>query len=112
MELFAQEVAGQAAQQPSMLTSMLPLVVIIAIFYLIVIMPARKKQKQHQEKIGSLSGGERILTAGGIFGTVVRVMDDRLEIKVDKNTHLQVAKSAVSTILKPDGEELSSEKKD
>jgi len=111
MQLFAQEASGQAVQ-PSMLTSMLPLVVIIAIFYLIVIMPARKKQKQHQEKINTLSGGERIVTAGGIFGTVIRVMDDRLEIKVDKNTNLQVAKSAVSTILKADGEELSSGKKE
>ncbi len=111
MQLFAQE-AGRQAAQPSMLTSMLPLIVIIAIFYLIVIMPARKKQKQHQEKINTLNGGERIVTTGGIFGTVVRVMDDRLEIKVDKNTNLQVAKSAVSTILKADGEAISSAKKD
>lgn len=111
MQLFAQE-AGRQAGQPSMLASMLPLIVIIAIFYLIVIMPARKKQKQHQEKISTLNGGERIVTAGGIFGTVTRVMDDRLEIKVDKNTTLQVAKSAVSTILKADGEAISSAGKD
>lgn len=111
MQLFAQG-TGATAQQPSLLASMLPLIVIIAIFYLIVIMPARKKQKQHQEKINTLSGGERIVTSGGIFGTVVRVMDDRLEIKVDKNTNLQIAKAAVSTILKADGEEVSSAQKE
>ncbi len=111
MQLFAQG-TGATAQQTSLLASMLPLIVIIAIFYLIVIMPARKKQKQHQEKINTLSGGERIVTSGGIFGTVVRVMDDRLEIKVDKNTNLQIAKAAVSTILKADGEEVSSAQKE
>ena len=56
-------------------------------------MPARKKQKQHQNMINSLKGGERIITAGGIYGTVTRVMDDRFEIQVDGNTKLQITKS-------------------
>ncbi|MCI0470799.1 MAG: preprotein translocase subunit YajC [Candidatus Aminicenantes bacterium] len=73
--------------------------VIFLIFFFLIIRPQRKKQKQHQMMVQSLKGGERIITAGGIFGTVDRVMDDRVEIKIDKNTRVQVLKTSISTVL-------------
>jgi preprotein translocase subunit YajC len=87
------------APQGNMLVQLIPFVVIFAIFYLLIIMPARKKQKQHQNMISSLAGGERIITAGGIYGTVTRVMDDRFEIQVDGSTKLQITKSSVASVL-------------
>jgi len=87
------------APQGNMLVQLIPFVVIFAIFYLLIIMPARKKQKQHQNMINSLRGGERIITAGGIYGTVSRIMDDRFEIQVDGNTKLQITKSSIATVL-------------
>ncbi len=87
------------ATQSNMLVQLIPFVVIFVIFYLLIIMPARKKQKQHQNMISSLKGGERVITAGGVFGTVTRVMDDRFEIQVDSNTRLQVAKGSISSVL-------------
>jgi preprotein translocase subunit YajC len=90
--------------QGSMLVQLIPFVVIFAIFYLLIIMPARKKQKQHQNMITSLKGGERIITAGGVYGTVSRVMDDRFEIQVDGNTKLQITKSSISAVLEIGGE--------
>ncbi len=96
---------GQSQQPVSpaggMLGALIPFVVIFVIFYLLIIMPARKKQKQHANLINGLKGGERIVTAGGIYGTVTRVMDDRVEIQVDSNTRLQVAKSSVSVVIDP-----------
>jgi preprotein translocase subunit YajC len=91
-------------QNQNMLVQLIPFVVIFAIFYLLIIMPARKKQKQHQNMIGSLRGGERIITAGGIYGTVSRVMDDRFEIQVDGNTKLQITKSSIATVLEMGGD--------
>jgi preprotein translocase subunit YajC len=88
----------------NMLVQLIPFVVIFAIFYLLIIMPARKKQKQHQNMIGSLKGGERIITAGGVYGTVSRVMDDRFEIQVDGNTKLQITKSSISSVLEIGGD--------
>jgi preprotein translocase subunit YajC len=85
--------------QGNMLIQMIPFVVIFAIFYLLIIMPARKKQKQHQNMINELKGGERIITAGGIYGTVNRVMDDRFEIQVDANTRIQLTKGSISAIV-------------
>ncbi|MCX6553429.1 MAG: preprotein translocase subunit YajC [Candidatus Aminicenantes bacterium] len=91
-------------QNQNMLVQLIPFVVIFGIFYLLIIMPARKKQKQHQNMITSLRGGERIITAGGIYGTVSRVMDDRFEIQVDGNTKLQITKSSVASVLEMGGD--------
>ncbi len=88
-----------AAAQPSMFGALIPFIIIFAIMYLLVIMPARKKQKSHQTMIQALKGGERVVTSGGIYGTVARVLDDRIELAVDKNTKLQVAKSAIAGVL-------------
>lgn len=87
------------AASSNMLVQLIPFVVIFVIFYLLIILPARKKQKQHQNMINSLKGGERVVTAGGMYGTVSRVMDDRFEIQVDSNTRIQVAKGSISTVL-------------
>jgi len=92
------------ATSSNMLVQLIPFVIIFVIFYLLIIMPARKKQKQHQNMISSLKGGERIITAGGVYGTVTRVMDDRFEIQVDGNTKLQITKSSISSVLEVGGE--------
>jgi preprotein translocase subunit YajC len=97
-----------AAAQPSMLGALLPFIIIFVIFYFLIIMPARKKQKKHQDLVTSLKGGERVITAGGIYGTVTRVMDDRIEVEVDKSTKLQIAKSSISGIIDTTGAEVKS----
>ena len=91
-------------QNQNMLVQLIPFVVIFAIFYLLIIMPARKKQKQHQNMIASLKGGERIITAGGVYGTVTRVMDDRFVIQVDGNTKIEITKGSISTVLEIGGD--------
>jgi preprotein translocase subunit YajC len=101
MLLYGQSAGG--AGQPSMLSALLPFIIIFVIFYFLIIMPARKKQKKHQALVGGLKGGERVITSGGIYGTVTRVMDDRIEIEVDKNTKLQIAKSSISGVVDQTG---------
>jgi len=91
-------------QNQNMLVQLIPFVVIFGIFYLLIIMPARKKQKQHQNMINSLKGGERIITAGGIYGTVTRILDDRFVIQVDGNTKIEITKSSISTVLEMGGD--------
>ena len=111
MYLFGQAAGGGGAQQaPGLFGMLFPFILIFVIFYFIIIMPARKKQKQHQALITNLKGGERIVTTGGIFGTVKRVMDDRFEIEVSKGVTMQVAKNAVSGVIGPDGGEVKETK--
>jgi len=105
MFLYGQAAAdGAAQQQPSMISALIPFVIIFVIFYFLIIMPSRKKQKQHQELIGSLKGGERVVTAGGIFGTVTRVLEDRIEVEIDKNTKIQITKTSISAVIPKGGE--------
>jgi len=102
MFLYGQQAGAPQGGGMSMLIMM---AVIFAIFFFLIIRPQRKKQKEHQNLVSSLKGGERIITAGGIFGTVARVMEDRVEITVDKNTRLQVLKTSISTIVNSSGTE-------
>lgn len=107
MLLYGQQATG-GATQPSMLSALIPFIIIFVIFYFLIIMPSKKKQKKHQSLVESLKGGERVITAGGIYGTVTRVMEDRVEIEVDRNTKVQIAKSSISTVVQPGTPEIKS----
>lgn len=98
MYLFASETTQQQPQAGGF-GMLIMFGLIFAIFYFFIIMPAKKKQKAHRELVSALKEGERVITAGGIYGTITRVFDDRFEIQVDKNSKLQVAKSSVSTVV-------------
>ena len=103
MFLFGQEAGG--APQGGGFSMLIMMAVIFAIFFFLIIRPQRKKQKEHQSLVQSLKGGERVVTSGGVFGTVDRVLEDRVEIKVDKNTRLQVLKTSISTIVDQSGQQ-------
>ncbi len=84
---------------PSMLSALIPFVAVFAIFWLLIILPQRKKQKKHMEMVNNLKPGDRIVTSGGIFGTVMGVNPDRIEIKIGANTVIEITKSAIAVIL-------------
>jgi len=90
------------AQQPASnpIASFLPLILIVAIFYFLVFMPMQKQKKQQARMLSSLESGIEVLTTGGIVGTIVSVQDDKLILRVKPdNIKLQVARSAVSSVL-------------
>ncbi|MGB9906327.1 MAG: preprotein translocase subunit YajC [Candidatus Saccharicenans sp.] len=94
--------SGQQATpsgQGNMLVGLLPFILVFVIFYLLIIMPQRKKQKQHQQMVANLKPGDRIITSGGIFGTVMDVHPDRIELKIAANVKVDILKSAVAIIL-------------
>ncbi len=95
----AQSPAGQVAPQGNMLTALIPFVLVFGIFYLLIILPQRKKQKKHMEAIEALKAGDKIITTGGMFGTVMSVLKDRIELKVAANVKIEVTKGAVGVIL-------------
>jgi len=79
----------------------LPLLVIVAIFYLLVFMPMQRQKKQQQQMLKTLENGSQVLTTGGIIGTIVSVNTDDtliLRIKPD-NLKIQVARSAVASLI-------------
>ena len=72
------------------------LVLIFAMFYFLMIRPQRKRQKEHQQMMEELKKGDRVITAGGIYGTVESVSEDNIVIKVESGATLRMAKSSVA----------------
>ena len=91
-------------QQPSSnpILGFLPLLVIVAIFYLLVFMPMQRQKKQQAQMLKDLQNGNVVLTTGGIVGTIVSINNDDtliLRVKPD-NVKLQVARSSISGLVK------------
>ncbi len=93
----------QAGQRPSALVQMLPIVAILVIFYFLLIRPKQREQKAHQKMLTQLGKGDRVLTSGGIFGSVVGLKDDRVVVKIAENVKIELLKSSV--LRKLEGEE-------
>jgi preprotein translocase subunit YajC len=72
------------------------LVVIFGIFYILMIRPQRRRQKEHQEMMQALQKGDRVITAGGIFGTIDSLSDDSVVIKTEGGSLLRVSRGSVA----------------
>lgn len=94
--------------------SILPmLLVMFVVIYFFMIRPEQKKQKEKQSMLNNLKKGDKVLTIGGIHGTVGSVKDDGVMLKVGENTVIKVSRSAISTVFnaKASKEESSADKK-
>lgn len=77
-----------------------PLIAIVAIFYFLLIRPQQKRQKEHQAKINSARRGDQVLTGGGIYGKVTKVLDDgKLQVEVAEGVRLRVAASTLMDVI-------------
>lgn len=94
----------QPAPQPGGLAAFLPLIFIIGIFYLIVFLPARRRQKKVQEMIDNLKTGDKVISTGGIFGTVVALRGDKLQLRIAENVKVDISRNAVASMQQPDQE--------
>lgn len=86
------------AQQPSGggLNMLIFLGLMFAGMWFLMIAPQRKKQKQHDKMLKELAAGDKILTTGGIYGTITSVKEDRFIIKVGDNSRMEFAKNSVA----------------
>lgn len=95
-EAWAQDGGGGG----DLLVTFLPLILIFAIFYFLLIRPQQKKQKEHQAKIKSIRRGDRVITGGGIFGNVTKVLDDNeIQVEIAEGVRIRVATSTVMDVL-------------
>jgi preprotein translocase subunit YajC len=94
----------QQAQPPGGIIAFLPLIFILAIFYLIVFMPARRRQKKLQEMISNLKSGDKVVTSGGIYGTIVGLRGDRIQLRIAENVKVDMSRNAVTALQNPEEE--------
>jgi preprotein translocase subunit YajC len=78
---------------------LLPLFGMLAIFYFLLIRPQQKKQRHLQQMIGALKKGDRVLTTGGIYGTVLNVKEHIVVLKIAEDVKVEVVKNAVGSIV-------------
>lgn len=81
-----------------MLLSMLPLFLIFGVFYMLIIVPQRKRQRELQETVANLKAGDRIVTTGGIIGTVTAVRDATLLVRSADKSILEISRSSVASL--------------
>jgi preprotein translocase subunit YajC len=80
--------------------SLLPFLLIFLIFYLLVIRPQAKRQREVQKMLSELKAGDRVVTSGGLFGTVFSLKDDNVVVlKISDQVKVEVAKSAVTGVV-------------
>ncbi len=88
-------------QSQSAWTSFVPLVIMLGIFYFLLIAPMRKRQKQQEQMIADLKTGDRVVTSGGIYGTIVGIKEDRLTLRIADQVKVEITKSSVSGLDTP-----------
>ena len=77
----------------------LPLILIFAVFYFLLIRPQQRKVKQHKEMLSNLKRGDKIITSGGIIGTINKVSDNReLTLEVAENIEIKIASGMVADL--------------
>lgn len=87
--------AMAAPQGGNPLLGLLPAVLILGIFYVVLLLPMRRRQKKVQEFLATLKAGDRIVTSGGIFGTIIKVEEDHLKIEIAERVRVDISRNAV-----------------
>ena len=86
------------AAQPSGIALFLPLILIMVIFYFLMILPAQRRQKKATEMLKSLKTGDKVITNGGIYGTIVGLEDDSLQLRIAEQVKIKISRNAIAGI--------------
>jgi preprotein translocase subunit YajC len=92
---FLVAMAAPAQGAPSPWVQLLPFVLVLAIFYFIILMPMRKRQQKVQAFLSALKVGDRVVTTGGIYGTITRVTDQSLQLQIADKVRIEVSRAAI-----------------
>jgi len=87
---------AQASAQPSGIALFLPLILIMVIFYFLMIMPAQRRQKKVAEMLRNLKTGDKVITNGGIYGTIVGLEDDSVQLRIAEQVKIKLSRAAVA----------------
>ena len=105
VEFLAQTTAPGPQQGSPAWMQVLPMVLLFAAMYFLMIAPQRKKQKEHDRMLKSLESGDEVVTTGGIFGVITNVKEDRFVVRIADNTKIEIGKAFVQTVVKKTGAE-------
>jgi preprotein translocase subunit YajC len=81
--------------QVSPLVQLIPFALVLAIFYFVILLPMKKRQKKVQEFLGGLKVGDKVVTSGGIFGSIAKLGDDAVQLQIAPNVRVDVSRAAI-----------------
>ena len=99
-DLIAMSQAGGEGAESSGFAGMIPFILIIFIIYFLMIRPQSKKAKAQKQMLTELTKGDKVVTIGGIYGTIVEVKDQTFIVKVSGNADIEMLKSSVAEQVK------------
>lgn len=100
---YAMGQSGAQGGQAGGIMGFLPIIILFAIFYFLLIRPQQKKAKEHQEMIANLKKGMRVVTSGGIYGTIQSIDDTTLGLEIAEKVKIKVSRANVSAVISEGG---------
>ncbi|MGE0813113.1 MAG: preprotein translocase subunit YajC [Vicinamibacterales bacterium] len=88
--------AAPPGQGASPLVQFVPFVLVLGIFYFVILLPMKRRQKKVDEFLAALKVGDRVVTTGGLYGTVARLEEQSVHLQVAANVRVEVARSAIA----------------
>ena len=87
--------AASPDQQVSPLIQLIPFALVLAIFYFVILLPMKKRQKKVQEFLSALKVGDKVVTSGGIYGSIAKIGEDAIQLQIAPNVRVDVSRAAV-----------------
>jgi preprotein translocase subunit YajC len=87
--------SGFSAQGANGLVQFLPFALILGIFYFMILLPMKRRQKKVQEFLDGLKVGDRVVTTGGIFGSIAKISDQSIQLQIAPNVRVDVSRAAI-----------------
>ncbi len=86
-------------------TFLVPMLLLFAIFYFVLILPERKKQKARQAQIAALKKGDKVMTSSGMYGSIAQIQDDVITLQVADGVRLRFSRQAIQNVLQDEPKE-------
>lgn len=93
------QTAGGGAQGPGFLATVVPLILIFAIFYFLIIRPQSKRMKEHRQMVQNLAKGDQVVTGGGLHGQIVRVSEDTVTVELAEGVRVKAQRDTIQSVL-------------
>jgi preprotein translocase subunit YajC len=91
---------GSGGGQGSSLSAFVPLILMFAIFYFLLIRPQQKKAKQHKAMLGAVKKGDKVITSGGLHGEITGMTDDAVTMEIAPKVRVKVSRGAIAGVIK------------
>jgi preprotein translocase subunit YajC len=86
---------ASTGQPVSPLIQLIPFALVLAIFYFVILLPMKNRQKKVQDFLAALKEGDKVVTSGGIFGSIAKIKEDSISLQIAPNVRVDIARSAV-----------------